>query len=462
MHAERSIEDISLATQAQHLVQNGDILSVTSIINRFRDAVTLRGNVANPGRYVWHPGMRILDLIPNREALITREYWRKRNQLGQIVADYGTDAYENEGALRAHGNTTPSGDAPTSGKTTSTPDAGGASVGKALTADNNIFSAKTDVVLSAPDIDWSYAVIERQSTVDLTTSLIPFNLGKLVLSGDASQNLELQPGDVIVIFSKADIRVPSNQQTRFVKLEGEFIAPGVYSVLPGETLRGLLRRVGGFTPDAYLYASEFTRESTRRVEQQRQREYADQLEAQISSSTAAAQARALNNSDQLAAQASAADAQTAVARIRSLTPIGRIVLNLRPASAGSDAVPDLSLEDGDRFIVPRVPSNVNVEGQVYSANAFVYTPGRRVIDYLHEAGGPDRQADRKRAYVLRADGSVISRQYNNVDRAFIYPGDTIVVPPILDKRAFFQRIVDVATIIGQLGIAAGFSLLAIR
>ena len=358
--------------------------------------------------------------------------------------------------------TPPQGNSPTSGRSTTGSDAGGASVAKALTGDNNVFSAKNDVVLSAPDPDLSFATIERQSTVDLTTSLIPFDLGKLILEGDASQNIELLPGDVITIFSKADIRVPTNQQTRSIHLEGEFVSPGVYTVLPGETLRSLLKRVGGFTPDAYLYASEFTRESTRRVEQQRQREYADQLEAQISAFSASAQARAVNPSDQQAAQASAADAQTAVARLRSVTPIGRLILNLRPNSKGPNSLPDIALEDGDRFVVPRVPSNVNVEGQVYSANAFIFTPGRRVIDYLREAGGPDRQADHKRSYVLRADGSVISSQYNDVQHAYIFPGDTIVVPPIIDKRAFFQRIVDIATIIGQLGVAAGFGILAAR
>ncbi len=297
-------------------------------------------------------------------------------------------------------------------------------------------------------------MIERQSTKDLTTSLLSFNLGKIVLEEDPSQNLELLPGDVITIFSKADLRVPSTQQTRIVRLEGEFVGSGVYSVLPGETLRGLLRRAGGFTGDAYLYGSQFTRESTRRVEEQRLREYADQLEAQASAVTSANQARAISTSDQAAAAASAADVQSAVARLRAIRPIGRIVLNLKPDSAGIDSLPDLALEDGDRFIIPRVPSNVNVEGQVYAANAFVFSPGHHVIDYLRDAGGPDRQADRKRAFVLRADGSVVSQQYANVDHALIYPGDTIVVPPIIDKRSVLQRIVDFATIVGQLGIAA--------
>ena len=452
-HSMLTVQDAASGRRTTELLQSGDIVSVTSIIDRFRDAVTLRGNVANPGRYVWHPGMRISDLIPNKEALITRNYWRKRNQLGQLVLDYQPDnnGQPNEGALQLKNNPTDK-SADSSQRGTATADPGGNSVGVALTGNNSIFDAKTDVILSAPDIDWSYAVIERQSATDLKTSLIPFNLGKVILDGDASQNLELLPGDVVTIFSNADLRVPSTQQTRFVRLEGEFVASGVYSVLPGETLRGLLRRVGGLTSDAYLYASEFTRESTRRVEEQRLHEYADELEAQVSAVTASSQARAVTPSDQAAANASAADAQSSIARLRRIQPIGRIVLDLRPDSSGIDSLPDLALEDGDRFVVPRVPSNVNVEGQVYSANAFVYSPGERVIKYMQRAGGPDRQADKKRTFILRADGSVVSRQYADVYRAPIYPGDTIVVPPIIDKRSILQRITDIASIIGNLGL----------
>ena len=462
-HSMLTLSDADISTHDTEPLQGGDIVSVTSIIDRFRDAVTLRGNVANPGRYVWHQGMRISDLIPNKEALITRNYWRKRNQLGQLAQDYQAEAAgdQAEGALQIKSNGTDKSASSSSQSGAATTNSGGSSVGTALTANNNVFTAKTDVILSAPDIDWSYAVIERQSSGDLKTSLIPFNLGKVVLDGDPSQNLELLPGDVVTIFSNADLVVPSVQQTRFVRLEGEFIASGVYSVLPGETLRGLLHRVGGFTPDAYLYASEFTRESTRRVEEQRLHEYADELEAQVSAVTASAQARAVSPSDSQAATASAADAQNAIARLRRIQPIGRIVLDLKPDSSGIDSLPDLALEDGDRFVVPRVPSNVNVEGQVYSANAFVYSPGEHVINYMKRAGGPDRQADKKRTFVLRADGSVVSRQYADVNRAQIFPGDTIVVPPIIDKRAVLQRIVDIAEIVGNFGIGvASIAILA--
>jgi polysaccharide export outer membrane protein len=510
-HAVRSIMEVNLSQPAQFKVQDGDIVTVNAIVDRFKDAVTLRGNVANPGRYVWHPGMRVSDLIPNKNALITRSYWQRKNDLGQMAVNYEPEperdargnhlvAATNANGASSQGGASQSGDQeqsggvqdqngnfqsqngatssppPASGQTSSstpspantaqrgTPNtsAGGNSVGEALTGGIGRFPVKTNVVLSAPDIDWDYAVVERQNAMTLRSSLLPFNLGKVILKGDQSQNLELLPGDVVTIFSTADIRVPTSEQTRFVRLEGEFVGAGVYSVKPGETLRQLLERAGGFSPDAYLYASEFTRESTRRVQQQRLNEYADQLEVQAATASAAGNATALNAQDAAAATAAASSAQTSIAQLRRAQPNGRIVLQLKPDSRGVASVPDLALEDGDRFVVPRVPATVSVEGEVYSANAFLFKRGERTIDYLREAGGPDRQADMKHAFVLRADGSVYSQQYGNIKKATIFPGDTIVIPPQLQRMSIMRNLIDIGTIISQFGIGiAAINLLGI-
>jgi protein involved in polysaccharide export with SLBB domain len=532
-HANRNVESINLDQSKTEMMQGGDILSVRAVVDRFRNAVTLRGNVANPGRYAWKPGMRVSDLIPNRESLVTRDYWRHRNQEGQFVLEQSEEPeqarYQREmqrriqqqqqlqllqqglpqnqirgqqqqqvpGAQQQGGQTnqqypaqpgatqmydeqglpiqgTGAGAGIAAGVlapqqmegalqlndqfsqqsangTANSTSGGGNSVGDALTGGAARFRPRNDVVLSAPDIDWGYAVIERQDEKTLTTSLIPFSLGKIVLDGDASQDMQLLPGDVVTIFSKADIRVPSEQQSRYVRLEGEVEQAGVYSVQPGETLRSLLRRAGGLTPDAYLYASEYTRASTQRLQQQRLNEYADDLDAQLTMASLANQAT--TPQDQATQLASQAAIHEAVARLRRIRPIGRIVLNLKPSDTGIDSLPDIPLEDGDRFIVPRVPSNVTVEGQVYSANAFIYDPGKRAKLYLHEAGGPDRQADHRRMFILRADGSVVSQQYTDVEKSTIYPGDTIVVPPSLPKNTL-QRTLNIAQIVGNLALSA--------
>lgn len=308
-HQVLSILDVDLGSTAGAVLQGGDMVSVTSIVDHFKDAVTLRGNVANPGRYVWHTGMRVSDLIPNKDSLVTRNYWQKRNELGQLPREYQPQVDSGAaGSLQVRGTTDLAAtDRVTEGGAARASE-GGNALGAALAGGSGIFHGITDVVLSAPDINWSYTVIERQRASDLTTTLISFNLGKVVLDGDQSQNMELLPGDIVTIFSTADLRVPTTQQTRFVRLEGEFIAAGVYSVQPGETLRQLLKRSGGLTPEAYLYASEFTRQSTKRVEQQRLNEYADQLEAQVSAETSGMIAKSVTDRDASAATASATGA----------------------------------------------------------------------------------------------------------------------------------------------------------
>jgi protein involved in polysaccharide export with SLBB domain len=326
-------------------------------------------------------------------------------------------------------------------------------------ASSGQFLPRNDVKLSEPDINWSYAVIERQSKENLTTSLLPFNLGRMILEGDASQNLELYPGDVVTIFSKADIRVPQTQQTRFVRLEGEFVSSGVYSVNPGETLRQLVQRAGGLTPEAYLYGSEFTRESTRRVQQQRLNEYVDQIALQASTNATNNAGAAINAQDTAAVAAQQVQTQNIITSLRQARATGRIVLELAPDASNVAQLPDLQLEDGDKFIVPRVPSTVSVDGAVYNQNSFLYDPHRRLGDYVRLAGGANRDADKNRAYVIRAGGSVISKQYssslrgNGFDSVRLFPGDTVVIPLNLDKGKTMRLIVDIAQIVGQFGIA---------
>src|SRR5437773_6018380 len=60
-------------------IQDGDLVSVLAILPRFENAVTLRGNVAEPLRYPWREGLRIRDLIPDKEVLLTPEYYRRQN-----------------------------------------------------------------------------------------------------------------------------------------------------------------------------------------------------------------------------------------------------------------------------------------------------------------------------------------------------------------------------------------------
>src|SRR5262249_12987806 len=78
----RRAEELALTSEGlARELHDGDVIRFLPIRPKFENAVTLRGNVAVPGRYPWRKGMRVHDLIPNREFLITDEYWKRQNQL---------------------------------------------------------------------------------------------------------------------------------------------------------------------------------------------------------------------------------------------------------------------------------------------------------------------------------------------------------------------------------------------
>ncbi len=316
----------------------------------------------------------------------------------------------------------------------------------------------TDVTLPAPEIDWKYAVIERLDPETLKTSLIPFDLGRLVMDHDASQDLELQPGDVVTVFSQADIHVPVEQQTRLVRLEGEFVHSGVYSLKPGETLDQLVERAGGFSPGAYLFGSEFTRASVRAVQQRRLDEYIQELQLQIDRGVLATSAAVSSSAADLAnANVAGTEARELVAKLKQIRATGRIVLNLRAFSAGAASLPQLNLEDGDTYYVPSVPSSVSVIGAVYDQNSFLYTKGAHVRDYVHLAGGVNRNADKSHPFVIRADGSVISKDQVG-DRKFsqlvIQPGDTIVESEKTFGPSNLREILNFTQLFSQLALGS--------
>jgi polysaccharide biosynthesis/export protein len=447
----RQVEEFAMDRDGlAHPLHDGDLVTVLQLSPRFDNAVTVRGNIAVPARHPHRPGMRVRDAIPDRDALIVPDYWVKRNLA--IRPDVtGRETY----GLRP--------DVASELKSGASASARRDDRDKGENAPNNESAGRrtqqvrNEIKQQLPEVNWDYAVIERLKRDDLTTQLIPFNLGR-ALEGDTQNNLVLQPGDVVTIFSKEDIQVPVAKQTKFVRLEGEFATPGVYQVLPGETLRQLVTRVGGFSRNAYMYGSQFTRESVRAQQQTRLQEALDRFAQEIERTATLQGQRAIDPADAGRAQTQAESNRRLLERMRSIQASGRIVLDV-PATSQLKDLPDIALEDGDRYVVPARPSTVGVIGAVFNQNTFIYDGSKKVSEYLEQAGGATRSADSARIYVLRADGSVISRAQGSVFRlsgdSAVMPGDTIVVPENLDRFQLTRELKDWSQIFYQfaLGVA---------
>ena len=497
-HQARKTLEFPYDDQARNLhLEDGDIVRVFSIVPRFEDTVTLRGNVANPGRYPWKPGMRVRDLIPNAQALLTRRYWRNRaaivngrsteyplvptprsqNQTATPQPGQGTSTNQNPATNAPSFNEAPEGmssvsaaeaansqnqqnpqanpSAPT-GEASLASRQGSQTTGGA-TNPNTVRDVAEDVRRYAPEINWDYAIIQRVNPQDLTSKLIWMNPRKAILEGDEASNLELQPGDIVTIFSQRDISVPQADRAQYVIVEGEVMRPGVYKLETNETIRSVLNRAGGLTANAYVYGSLLTRESARIDQQKSLDELASTMEVQIRQSAVAAAASA-NPGDLnqiLAAQ------EAIINQLRNTRASGRVALPVRPKDKNINDFPDMIMEDSDRLAIPHTPSTVSVVGDVYNPGSFIFTNPNSAGSYLQIAGKGKPQSDMRHAFVLRANGVVVAA--NNVNGPFngakfsrirLYPGDEIVVPYKLPTGAWIRSLQTWTQISSQLALTA--------
>jgi protein involved in polysaccharide export with SLBB domain len=426
----RQLTDLVLSSGGlQERLRDGDVITLFPISPAFSNVVTLQGNVAAPLRYRWFPGMKIRDLIPEKEALITADYYQRKNLLVQNAE-----------------------------KIIDSRDAG-----------NNIATRVRGIV---DQINWEYAVVERLDSERLRTQLIPFNLGAAVIRGDASQNLLLQPGDVVTVLSERDLRLPVERKSRLVRVEGEVAAPGVYEILPGETIAQLIYRLGGLTSQAYVYGTEFDRVSVRERQQVNLDLLIRRVEQQTQSQAAFIAANRTSTDAAAIIQQQQASGRAQLEALRKLKSNGRVALELDPAITTVAALPDLPLEDGDRILVPARPGFVSVVGAVNNENVYVYKPGRTVAEVLKSAGVRE-EADPKEMFVLRADGSIVAAKErsgffgSNFESLALMPGDAVFIPEKLDRetaRNYLARQVrDYTGILSQLGLSlAAFAVLKDR
>ncbi|UXH77620.1 SLBB domain-containing protein [Roseateles amylovorans] len=265
-------------------------------------------------------------------------------------------------------------------------------------------------------------------------------------------------GDVMRVFSSVNAQLPQYKQYKRVRVEGEVARPGEYVLAPSSTLTDAILAAGGLTPHAYIFGTDFSRESVRLSQQENYDRALRDLETEFTKNTSTQRA---TTADEAAASAQRASGATRlIERLRAVRPTGRIVLQLE---ADARELPALTVEDGDRLLIPARPNTVGVFGSVFNGGSYLLREGSSVDDALKLAGGPTRGADSGSIFVLRANGSVISaRQSSSGWLGFgssmaglqALPGDTVFVPEELNKTTFIQEAKDWTQILYQFGLGA--------
>jgi len=483
--------DLNAALGRSTPLQNGDKLRIPEIRPTLENSVTLSGYVFRPGQFEYHAGLRLSDVLtsfdelkPEADAhyIMIRRVIPPESKIEVISADLkrtlaarGTPA---DPELRPRDEITVFNLSANRArildpiirdlKLQATPD----KPEQVVSIDGRVKAPgkyPLEPVMHVSDLiraggsleDAAYrgqAEITRYAVVDgdmRQTELLPVNLAA-IWHGDTGADLVLQPYDVLVIKP-----IPMWMEPGTIQLAGEVRFPVKYPIRQGETLRSVLLRAGGFTDVAFPYGAVYIREELKKREKDQLENLANRLQSDLAALSLEAVASSAAVSSNGGGGASASQGliigQQLLGQLRDTKPVGRLVIDLQGVLNGPEGGPDdVVVKDGDKLVVPKKTQEVTILGEVQSPTSHVFEPGLTRDDYIDKSGGTTQKADRKRIYIVRANGDVISGHrggwFRKTQDITMRAGDTIVVPLDTERVNLLPLLQAVTTIIYNLAI----------
>jgi protein involved in polysaccharide export with SLBB domain len=460
-------------------IRDGDLIKVYPVLPTQRDIVTVRGSVNRPGKFEWHQGMRVADLVQLAEgtqphtffkyALIRRKEGKARTvrlvpvDLGEAMSDVvggpQNISLEQEDELTVFSESQMK-YLPTVQVFGEVRNPGYYVMSQGMHVSDLLYLAgglKDDAYQKDAEIARTQ-VINGSHT---SHTFMDVDL-RAAMSGNDDHNPELVANDQLFVRRASDWHLPW-----VVMVKGMVARPGPYTIHDGERIASVLERSGGLLPDAYLPATVLIRHSIKELQQKRLDEARERLQqsiVRIQMNPGAMNQLNATQSPQNQNPATSPQTLSSLERVLSETEgqqaQGRLVVHMHPLNELANSPDNVVMVDQDQVTIPRRPDAVNVLGQVYSPNAIVYRPGLTTRDYLNQAGGPNEGADPEHIMVIKADGSVMTDEgikqskestmfpllpviSGGLMSARLDPGDTVYVP---EKLIYENKLQNTATI----------------
>jgi protein involved in polysaccharide export with SLBB domain len=452
-------------------IQDQDLVKVFPIDVTLRDSVRLDGYVLRPGVYALKPGMRVKDLIGKDNTLpesypdtleITRLIPPDFHPEKMYVSlDRAMQGNEQDNLLLKEFDSVKlfsrweMQEMPTVRISGEIQKPGAYRLYANMSLRDLIYAAgnvKTTAYLKSAEITRS--IISKEG---VKSHIINVDLDE-ALKANPSENILLEKMDEVVVRRLPDWK---EETDRYVTLRGEFRFPGVYPLMPGEKLSDLIQRAGGYSDRAYLKGAKFTRLSTRELQQKRMDEALMRAEQDLAQKQQDLASTAASKEELESTQAAISGMKASIEKLKLFKAEGRISIQLAPLAEMKMGPHDLALQGGDTIEIPRSTDAVVVYGEVYNPTTLIQLPEKRLGYYLKKSGGCTQNADEDEMYVIKADGTVVSRREHSgfFDSGFLSlrldAGDTLIVPQRLEKIAWMRELKDIATILGQIALTAG-------
>lgn len=388
---EKRIKDVYKADYNTYQPQNGDIIEVGKVLDRFANRIILKGSVYRPGQYEMSNGLTLSKLIKNAEGL-TPDAFKQRGVIMRTNDDYSKEIFSFNPVEIVSGK------------------------------QKDIELKKDDEVIIGASKEYrdeykvtiqgqvrkpsDYPYFQNQTLKDLIFAAGGFMDGSLVerievasrLDADSFNVQSSQLAKVINIKSEKDLDLSANDialkpwdivtvRTKpgykaqiKVRIEGEVLYPGEYVLASkDDKVSNIINRSGGFTPTAFLKGVSITRINRNNIIKDTTDIYFKKLKQQIKDTSSSIAAEYIN-------------------------PTVKIGLDIPKLLADTNSLENIYLQEEDVINVPKQKREIKVSGEVLFPTEVVYVQGQNLKYYIERAGGYTDLALKRKVIVLKANG----------------------------------------------------------
>lgn len=454
------IKDISeFESSDQNIeLQDGDFVFIFPILPLKYNYVTISGNVLRSGDYELEQGMRVNDLIEKAGGIVSETYLEraeifryKDDKTKEIIPinlktlfkypDEENIFLQEWDELRIYSKTDVipvqyveiSGAVYKPGKFELTPN-----------------MKLNDLMFRAGGVKPT-AFLENAELFRLgqnePSKVITVDLSRVLDADYPAHNLLLKAGDHFYVRDRVEL-----SEKRIVVVKGAVKFPGEYVAGKDERLSSIIERAGGFTEEAFLKGTVFTRESIR------------QAQAKMINRFVQSEQRELLRNEAMLVRTNASEEEIKEKQlvfqrrkellrfISSIEVLGRMIIHLDELYKFAGSKSDIKVEHGDTLYIPETPSTVQIIGSVYNPTSLIYKKGKNADYYLNKVGGLTKYADKKGIYIVKANGEVTTEfaRIHEIER-----GDAIIVPEEFKTKTEWRKVwLDVTQIIYHTAVGA--------
>ena len=409
----KSVYNVEEFDMSSFQVDDGDVVSVDSILDRYENMVEVKGAIFRPGLYqLGNEINSVRSLIQHAEG-VTEDAFTNRGVMHRLKEDRTLEVIpvDVKGILAG---TSP--DIPLKNEDVLfIPTQSDLQQQRTLTihgevmypgpyqyADNETLE---DLILQAggltdaastAKVDVSRRIVDPKTTTSSKSIAKTYSFSlKDGFVIDGTPGFVLEPYDEVYVR-----RSPGYQAQRNITVSGEVLFEGEQTLSSKtQRLTDAIKAAGGVTPEAYVKGARLERRLND-DERARRSFLLKQLQSQISGSDSVA----MNQLD-----------------LGDTYTVG-IYLDKALENPGSEY--DVVLREGDNLIVPEYNGTVKISGNVMYPNTVVYHAGKNYKYYINQAGGYGNHAKKTKTWVIYQNGTMAQVGHG----AKIEPGCEIVVP----------------------------------